>query len=204
MNTTVLSDHPLPVSGDFYDLHGVSVCNCTPLSLDDSRYCVIRSFIPPGACVPLHDHEQETFCILEGELAIYCEDRWHISRAGQVFDVPPRTPHGWRNDSGRVVEALVIVPMRLGRFLRALAESGLERLPRLAADYGYWLGSPEENARAGFAGQTDPDLTTPAKTPSSAHSLATTARASGMSAGAARPRAGRQFEPYRPGSRLLS
>jgi len=148
---------------EIFDLFGPRIQFLTPLSDSDGDYCLIRGTLPAGAVVPLHSHtERETFHVLEGEIEGYLEDHWTTLNVGEVFDVPGGLKHGWRNPSRASALVLIVVPMRLGRFLReigrplATVEPGppmpgdLQRFVELAHVYGYWLGSAADNAAAGL------------------------------------------------------
>jgi len=151
-------------TSELLDLLGPRIQFLTPLSDDDDEYCLIRATAPAGAVVPVHSHnERETFYVLEGEIEGLWEDHWITLAAGEVFDVPGGLKHGWRNTSGASVSALVVVPMRLGRALREIgrpaetASQGapkpedLQRLLEIMGAYGYWLGSPADNAAVGIS-----------------------------------------------------
>ena len=70
-------------------------------------------------------------------------------------------PHAWRNVSGEPLVALILTTTRMGRFFQ---ESGrpvagapqpvtpedLAHFATVAAAYGYWHGTPEENVAIGI------------------------------------------------------
>jgi quercetin dioxygenase-like cupin family protein len=145
------------------DLFGPSIQFLTPLSDRDDSYCLIKGTVPAGVVVPIHSHaERETFYVIEGEVEGFWKDRWITLCAGGVFDVPGGLKHGWRNLSDAPASVIFVVPMRLGRFLReigrplATVEPGgpkpedLHRFVEIAHAYGYWLGSPADNAAIGM------------------------------------------------------
>jgi hypothetical protein len=114
--------------------------------------------------IPIHSHpERETFYLIEGEIQGFWEDHWITLGAGDVLDVPGGLKHGWRNASAASASLLLVTPMRLGRFLReigrplATVEPGapdaahIQRSVEIAHAYGYWLGSPADNAAAGIS-----------------------------------------------------
>jgi quercetin dioxygenase-like cupin family protein len=151
-------------ASEMLDVIGPHIQHLTALSDADDDYCLIGSNFPAGVLVPIHSHaDRETFHILEGELQGLWEDRWITLAAGDVLDVPGDLKHAWRNLSGAPVSLIIVTTMRLGRFLRdigrpvATVEPGppkpadLARLLETSHAYGYWLGSPEENAAAGIS-----------------------------------------------------
>jgi quercetin dioxygenase-like cupin family protein len=151
-------------TNEILDLLGHPIQFLTPLSDNDKDYCLMRSSGPPGMVVPIHSHaERETFYVLEGEVQGLWEDRWITLRQGDVFDVPSGLKHGWRNVSDASASLLVVMPMRLGRFLRDVSRpataagqdapkpADFQRFIETVHAYGYWLGSPADNAAVGIS-----------------------------------------------------
>ena len=114
--------------------------------------------------VPIHSHpDRETFYILAGELQGLLENQWTTLVAGDVCDLPGGVKHAWRNLSDAPVSLLILTTMRLGRFLRDIGRpvatippgppqpEHLQRLVELSHAYGYWLGSPADNAAVGIS-----------------------------------------------------
>jgi quercetin dioxygenase-like cupin family protein len=158
---------PMPkkaTANEMLDVLGPHIQHLTAVSDADNDYCLIRSNFPAGVVVPIHSHaDRETFYILGGELQGLREDRWITVVAGDVLDVPGGIKHAWRNVSAAPVSLIIVTSMRLGRFLRdigrplATVEPGppkpadLQRLMGTAQEYGYWLGSPADNAAVGLS-----------------------------------------------------
>lgn len=153
-----------PDIAEILDVLGPRIQFLTELSDNDEDYCLIKGALLPGVVVPIHSHpERETFYILEGEIEGLWKDRWSTLSIGDVFDVPGGLKHAWKNTSGASASMLVMVPMRLGRFLRdvgrpaetasqgASKPADLERFLEIARAYGYWLGSPSDNAAVGIS-----------------------------------------------------
>jgi quercetin dioxygenase-like cupin family protein len=137
----------------------------SPGETDD--FAVMKGTIPPGVVVPLHSHpDAECFFVLAGTQQVLTESagrlEWHEVHAGDYVDVEPGTRHAWRNDTQEPVIDLIIATRRLGRFFEEIgrpiegtatapAPEDFARLVAVAGRYGYWLGSPEENAAVGIA-----------------------------------------------------
>lgn len=151
-------------TNEILDLLGHRIQFLTALSDNDNDYCLVRSTGDAGMVVPIHSHaERETFYVLEGQVQGLWEDHWIALGPGDVFDVPGGLKHGWRNTSGATASLLVVMPMRLGRFLRDVSRpSGMvdrdgpkpadfQRFVQTAHAYGYWLGSPGDNAAVGIS-----------------------------------------------------
>lgn len=66
---------------------------------------------PPGAGIPhVHPYQTERIEVLSGTLQVRVGWRRRTLRAGEVAEVPPGTPHGFRNGGGE--EARVMVEFR--------------------------------------------------------------------------------------------
>jgi len=64
------------------------------------RFCVIDMHIPPGGGPPPHRHDfEETFILLEGEMAVTYRGRKSVVRAGQTLNIPANAPHQFHNAS---------------------------------------------------------------------------------------------------------
>jgi quercetin dioxygenase-like cupin family protein len=134
------------------------------LTTDDEEICVMRAVVPPGATVPLHSHDDyEGFLILSGSQQVLVQGAqgltWVEARAGDYIQIPGGTPHAHRNVTAEPAVDLVVTTARLGRFFRevgvqiadaARSQERFARFVEVAAAYGYWLGSPEENAAVGI------------------------------------------------------
>ena len=86
---------------------------------------------------------------------------WVDVRAGDYVHVPRGTRHAHRNVSSEPLVELVITTGRLGNWFeevgtpatsarRPPTAEDLERLLAVSRKYGYWLGSPEDNAAVGL------------------------------------------------------
>jgi uncharacterized RmlC-like cupin family protein len=134
------------------------------LSDADGEYCLIRSDFPAGAVVPIHSHaDRETFYVLTGKVQALWEDHWDTLVEGDVLDVPGGVKHALRNISGAPASLLLATTMRMGRFLRDISRPAgtaprgaptpqeRERFLEIARAYGYWIGSPADNAAVGIS-----------------------------------------------------
>jgi quercetin dioxygenase-like cupin family protein len=133
-------------------------------SSEEGAYCVMKGTLPAGVSVPLHSHgDAESFHMLSGEAQVLAQTtsglKWKTLRAGDFAHIPGGVRHAWRNLSTNSAEILCATTPKLGRFLREVGEfvrAGggdglLEKLERLSASYGYWMGSPKENAEVGIS-----------------------------------------------------
>jgi quercetin dioxygenase-like cupin family protein len=160
MSLSELTKTNVASTNEILDLLGPRIQFLTALSDADDDFCLIRGTVPAGVVVPVHSHaEREIFYVLEGEIQGLWEDRWITLVSGDVFDVPGGLKHAWRNVSGAPVSLVFVVPMRLGRFFRDVARpvagaperAEIQRLLDISRAYGYWVGSPADNAAVGIS-----------------------------------------------------
>ena len=132
----------------------------TSLSLPADDYCLFIGEVPAGAIVPLHSHsDRETFYVLSGEMNFYDGSWWRVLKQGEFVDVLSNTRHAWRNASESSASLLVATTVRMGVFLQKVSSpagtqaAGTEKdqFRKLVQEYGYWLGSPEDNEAIGLA-----------------------------------------------------
>jgi quercetin dioxygenase-like cupin family protein len=129
---------------------------------------VIKGTIPPGASVPLHSHgDVESFYLLSGEAQVLLQSEdgfeWKALRRGDFLHIPGNVKHAWRNVSDQTMESLIITTPTLGNALREMGKvvhgsepssptpEDIERLDEINTRYGYWMASPEENAKMGIS-----------------------------------------------------
>jgi quercetin dioxygenase-like cupin family protein len=159
MNQIQLQDEVL-------DVLGPTIQHLTTLSVSDD-YCVMKGVLRTGVMVPLHSHpDRETFHLLAGELEVLkgtqSGHQWHRLTAGDTIDVPSGTRHALRNEAGGDAVVLIVTTMKHGQFFRNVgrpvgttplgppAAEHVQRFVQRAHDYGYWLGSPDDNAAVGL------------------------------------------------------
>jgi quercetin dioxygenase-like cupin family protein len=133
-------------------------------SPEESAYWVMKGTLPARVSVPLHSHgDAESFYLISGEVQFLAPTtsglQWKTLRPGDFVHIPSDVKHAWRNLSTNPAEVLCATTPRLGRFLcevgqfvRASGTDGvLNKLKSLSESYGYWMGSPQENADVGIA-----------------------------------------------------
>jgi quercetin dioxygenase-like cupin family protein len=73
------------------------------------RYTLIDMHVPPGGGPPPHRHDfEETFTVLDGEIALTFRGEQLIARAGETVNVPANAPHAFTNASGRPARLLCV------------------------------------------------------------------------------------------------
>ena len=134
-----------------------------------SEICIIRGTIPPGVAVPLHSHaDVELFYVLEGSLEAYQfrngNDGWASFGPGEIVSISGNTKHALRNSSPLPATVVLVTTSKLYSFFREASKpvdrgraatpptrEEIQKVFATAARYGYWMGSPEENAAIGLS-----------------------------------------------------
>jgi len=81
------------------------------VSSDDTagRFCLIDMFVPPGGGPPPHRHDfEETFVLLEGELAFTFRGQTQTIQASETVNIPSNAPHRFQNSSSQPARMLCI------------------------------------------------------------------------------------------------
>ena len=85
---------------------------------------VFEQIAPPGSATPLHrhDHTDEYFYVLAGEVTFHTDDGSRACGAGAFIAVPRGTPHAFRVTSAEAARLLVIsTPSNFEDFVRAVS-----------------------------------------------------------------------------------
>jgi quercetin dioxygenase-like cupin family protein len=150
-----------------FDIFGVRLQFLIAPEQSSGKISLYRGTLPPGVVIPVHSHpEPEVFYVLEGNLEVYQESGaqqgWSIARAGNVVAIPADVKHALRNTSSSPATTVLVTQDRLYAFFREIAKpvdgqpgtppspEELQQLFIVAAKYGYWMGSPEENGAIGI------------------------------------------------------
>jgi quercetin dioxygenase-like cupin family protein len=138
-----------------------------------SEISLIRGTVPPGAAVPLHSHRDvELFYVLEGTLEVFQSSngspRWTTIGAGDTVTIPGNTKHALRNSSPFPTTMVVVTTAKLYEFFHEVTKpfdpgrsatpptpKEIQELLRATEGYGYWMGSPEENAAIGLVAPSE-------------------------------------------------
>lgn len=87
---------------------------------------LIEQVIPagfPGPALHVHPEFEETFYVLEGQIAVRVGHEAHEANPGTVAVVPRGTPHTFANPSAEPARMLILVtPGGFERYFEALAE----------------------------------------------------------------------------------
>ncbi len=81
------------------------------LSGDDTagRHCLIDMHIPPGGGPPPHRHDfEESFTVLDGEIAITFRGEKTVARVGETVNIPANAPHSFTNPSDQPTRLLCL------------------------------------------------------------------------------------------------
>ena len=134
------------------------------VSSEESAYWVMKGTLPAAVSIPLHSHgDEESFYLISGEAQFLAPTprglQWKTLSQGDFVHIPSDAKHAWRNLSTDTVEVLLVTTPKLGRYLwetgqfvgMAGTDGLLNKLVSLSESYGYWMGSPQENADVGIA-----------------------------------------------------
>ena len=139
----------------------------TPEQIND-QISVMRGTVPSGVVIPLHSHaDPEIFYVLNGSLEVFQAEGpsagWQTANAAEVVSIPGNVRHALRNTSPSPITSITVSKQELYSFFRELARpfdpnrppapltpEEMQELFRVAAKYGYWLASQEENAAIGL------------------------------------------------------
>src|SRR5262245_29063987 len=74
-------------------------------------FALVELVAMPGAEPPPHIHHttDESYYLLEGELAVLDGERVYTAKAGDVVYLPKETLHAWRNATTQPARALLLI-----------------------------------------------------------------------------------------------
>jgi quercetin dioxygenase-like cupin family protein len=130
---------------------------------EESDTVLFRTRMAPGKLVPLHSHsDPECFYVLSGRLDVFLLDdapKWRSVEAGRSVLVANGVKHAVQNAAEEPLDLIVATNNRFANFLREAGRSvkpdepfapptkeDIQRMIRIAQDYGYWNASPAESA----------------------------------------------------------
>lgn len=118
-------------------------------------YATMEAVVSPGMGPPPHIHrrEEESFYVLEGEVAFYVEEARQVAGAGTFLRVPIGVRHRFQNETSEPARMLItVVPAGLERMFREVgtpvapgqpaappSPAEIERLVARAPEYGIEL-----------------------------------------------------------------
>jgi quercetin dioxygenase-like cupin family protein len=104
-NLTLAQPDNLPHIGLVGDTYTITISG----EATNERFCLIDMHIPPGGGPPPHRHDfEETFILLEGEIAATFRGKKSTARAGDTLNIPANAPHQFHNASTSPVRMLCI------------------------------------------------------------------------------------------------
>jgi quercetin dioxygenase-like cupin family protein len=128
MNAITHTTHPLIQSladAPGGDLMGGAIHIRVRSEDTDGQYGLIEQVVPagfPGPALHIHPDFEETFYVIEGQMAIRVGDEAHEAGPGTVAVVPRGTPHTFANPTDGPVRMLIVVtPGGFERYFAALA-----------------------------------------------------------------------------------
>jgi quercetin dioxygenase-like cupin family protein len=101
----------------------------------DGAYALIEALVPAGHMPPphVHEHDAESFIVLEGEITAYTADGEQVVGPGQAAHIPAGVAHTIRATAPGPTRAIIVsAPAGLATFFRAAGQPAeREELPAL-------------------------------------------------------------------------
>jgi quercetin dioxygenase-like cupin family protein len=126
----------------------------------DGRYAVWEAIVPPGGGPPPHVHsrEEESFYMLEGEIAFQAGEQRFVAKAGMFANMPVGCLHCFKNESGRPARMLISVapaglekmflevgqPVAPGTTPQLPSKAEIEKMMAVAPRYGIEIRLPHQ------------------------------------------------------------
>lgn len=125
----------------------------------DGKYAMWEAIVPPGSGPPphLHNREEESFYILEGEISFQVGNEKLVATAGMFANMPIGCPHCFKNETDKPAKMLISVapagiekmffevghPMEPGTATAPLpTQADIQRLLSVAPRYGIEIQIP--------------------------------------------------------------
>jgi quercetin dioxygenase-like cupin family protein len=135
----------------------------------NGAYTLVEALVPAGHMPPphVHEHDAESFVVLEGEITAYTPDHEQVVRPGESAHIPAGVPHTIRATSTGATRAIIVsAPAGLATFFRAAGRPAerealpvldgppdVARLMRAAEQAGMTLLGPPGTLPADVVGQ---------------------------------------------------
>jgi mannose-6-phosphate isomerase-like protein (cupin superfamily) len=140
-----------PGHGSAWQVLGETITRKVASAETGGTYAIVEEVTPPQSGPPLHchQHEDEVFYVLEGELDVQCGNHHFTATPGTLAVLPRSIPHTFRNRSPRPSRVVVLIlPGGFEQFfaeVHALSTAGppsMEDVTNLAAQHGVALVGP--------------------------------------------------------------
>ena len=144
-----------------YSLLGVRMTIHLSGAQTGGEFSIIGATMPPGGDggLHMHTHEDESLCMLEGELEVTIGEETLVRRSGESYFAPRNIAHRLRNRGKATARALLInTPGTFDQFVRAAGVSvdtqtspsgppdsvQIQRLLDIASEFGVTILAPPE------------------------------------------------------------
>ncbi len=110
----------------------------------DGALSVLEIIVEGGPPLHIHDHEHESFYVLEGELSVICGDDQFEARTGSFVFMPRGRAHRFwsTHESARVL--LIAVPGGIEDYFRELHSADEKERTAVQARYGIHAADDSE------------------------------------------------------------
>jgi len=117
------------------------VANATRLKASrDSTGAALSVFeltVEGGPSLHVHEHEHESFYVLEGQLGVLCGDDTFHAPAGSFVFLPSGRAHRFWSTNGSARVLLIVVPGGIEDYFREISAAGTDAERRsIASKYG--------------------------------------------------------------------
>jgi quercetin dioxygenase-like cupin family protein len=119
-------------------------------------YAMIHATVPPGSGPPPHIHrrEDESFFVIEGQVAFQVDGRCFAATTGAWVALPKGTLHAFKNIGATPAQMLILVnPSGLDKFFEEVGQpdreesvtpAAIEKLAAVAPKYGLEIHLPPQ------------------------------------------------------------
>lgn len=143
-------------AGETLDVFGPRVSFLPSLDLGEAEFTLIAGVVDPGVIVPLHSHPDQELFSIKVAIEVFVADQRHAHAPATCcifvteFGMRGATSRSCGQACDRHHRALGTIPPRNRpspcRRQRSPSPSDIERLISTSKRYGYWNGSPDDNA----------------------------------------------------------
>jgi len=109
----------------------------------DRALSVFEITVEGGPPLHIHDHEHESFYVLEGELSVICGDDHFEVRTGSFVFMPRGRAHRFWSTDGSARVLLIAVPGGIEDYFRRLHSA--DEKERIAVQASYGIHSVDES-----------------------------------------------------------
>ena len=140
-----------PGEGTVWHVLGETITRKVASGETGGAYAIVEEVTPPQGGPPLHSHqhEDEVFYVLEGQIEVQCGDQRFMAPSGTVTMLPKNIPHTFRNCGPEPSRVLVLIlPGGFEHFFAGVAsivtagDLAMDAVMQLAEQHGLTIVGP--------------------------------------------------------------